>query len=289
MDLDRRTSTPMVQPILIEITECILDFLHDDVKALKNCSLVCKLWLPTTRFHLFRSLTITPGNFFQLSSPRESTLCNVIMDLRLERLKLWKLTEDYLERIAKLTALRSLVLVRVDICRLSPAALEILKVVDLRRLYFAGARTDNIDELMQIPCAFSSLESLSLCEISINNGYSTLDIHLPPTLRELAIESNHGWQINYSISPKYNPFKSNSDLTRWVLRHEPIPPITSLSLGITEPFCGRIAAMLHKSLEHLELKLFPLRQSELHIPLSPQAQGLSIYMLNVSVPLLTFD
>src|ERR1700722_987152 len=35
-----------------EIQDRILDFLHDSKPALKACALVCKAWLPTSRYHL---------------------------------------------------------------------------------------------------------------------------------------------------------------------------------------------------------------------------------------------
>ncbi|KAI0694164.1 hypothetical protein C8T65DRAFT_585236, partial [Cerioporus squamosus] len=34
----------------------IIEHLHDDPRALRACSLVCKDWAPTTRRHLFRKL-----------------------------------------------------------------------------------------------------------------------------------------------------------------------------------------------------------------------------------------
>jgi hypothetical protein len=41
-----------------DITDMIIDFLHDDTYTLKRCSRVCRSWLPATRFHLFRSINL---------------------------------------------------------------------------------------------------------------------------------------------------------------------------------------------------------------------------------------
>ncbi|EMD31171.1 hypothetical protein CERSUDRAFT_119983 [Gelatoporia subvermispora B] len=41
-----------------EITDRILDFLHGDVHALRNCSLTCRAWLPRSRFHLFSTMEL---------------------------------------------------------------------------------------------------------------------------------------------------------------------------------------------------------------------------------------
>ena len=37
----------------LEILDHIVDLLHDDTEALKQCCLVSKSWMPRTRRHLF--------------------------------------------------------------------------------------------------------------------------------------------------------------------------------------------------------------------------------------------
>ena len=46
-----------------EITDIIIDYLHHDVPSLQACALVSRAWLPSSRFHLFRSYTINPSRF----------------------------------------------------------------------------------------------------------------------------------------------------------------------------------------------------------------------------------
>src|ERR1700722_11607390 len=43
-----------------EIQDRILDFLHDSKPALKACALVCKAWLPTSRYHLTPVIKLNP-------------------------------------------------------------------------------------------------------------------------------------------------------------------------------------------------------------------------------------
>lgn len=43
-----------------ELTDRILDFLHDDRRALASCALTCRGWLPTSRHHLFHTLRQIP-------------------------------------------------------------------------------------------------------------------------------------------------------------------------------------------------------------------------------------
>ena len=42
-----------------ELTDYAIDFLHNDVYSLSSCSLTSRSWLPSARFHLFTSLSIS--------------------------------------------------------------------------------------------------------------------------------------------------------------------------------------------------------------------------------------
>ncbi|KAM5540164.1 hypothetical protein V8D89_006304 [Ganoderma adspersum] len=42
-----------------ELTDAIIDHLHDDRPSLQACALVCSAWLDPSRYHLFRSLTVS--------------------------------------------------------------------------------------------------------------------------------------------------------------------------------------------------------------------------------------
>ena len=48
----------MLPAIPQELSDTILDFLHDDVTALCSAGLVCKSWLPASRFHLFSDIQL---------------------------------------------------------------------------------------------------------------------------------------------------------------------------------------------------------------------------------------
>lgn len=45
-----------------ELTDRILDYLHDDVPTLKNCSLTCRSFLQRSRFNLFRIISVNIRN-----------------------------------------------------------------------------------------------------------------------------------------------------------------------------------------------------------------------------------
>ena len=58
-----------------ELFDIILDFLHNDVAALCSASLVCKSWLPASRFHLFSEI------FWELSAPSRTQCDHYGVDL----------------------------------------------------------------------------------------------------------------------------------------------------------------------------------------------------------------
>ncbi|KAF8183324.1 hypothetical protein K438DRAFT_1144488 [Mycena galopus ATCC 62051] len=43
-----------------ELWDAILDHLHHDRAALRAAALVCRIWVPTTRFYLFEDITLSP-------------------------------------------------------------------------------------------------------------------------------------------------------------------------------------------------------------------------------------
>jgi hypothetical protein len=45
-----------------ELIDTVVDFLHDDEESLANCSLVCKEWVPATRYHIFNNLLLDRWN-----------------------------------------------------------------------------------------------------------------------------------------------------------------------------------------------------------------------------------
>lgn len=43
-----------------ELTDHIIDYLHDDSCALATCALTCRQWLPAARYHSFGAVTLVP-------------------------------------------------------------------------------------------------------------------------------------------------------------------------------------------------------------------------------------
>jgi hypothetical protein len=69
-----------------ELTDVIVDFLYGDEESLANCSLVCKEWLPTARYHIIKKLLLYPWNveaFMNLITHPSATLVPHIHHLKI--------------------------------------------------------------------------------------------------------------------------------------------------------------------------------------------------------------
>ena len=103
-----------------EVTDIIIDHLHDCRYALKKCSLVCKDWRASSRYHLFHTAIFAPEKVafsdlltFLASAP---DVCPYIQDLTLSGYRGISL-KDLRAALAALTSLRSLSLDRLHISR----------------------------------------------------------------------------------------------------------------------------------------------------------------------------
>jgi hypothetical protein len=75
----------MIPTFPAELTDRIIDFLHSDKDALSSCSLVCKSWLPSSRYHC--SLCISSRNvdsFVKLLDSPISTIAKYAHCLELQ-------------------------------------------------------------------------------------------------------------------------------------------------------------------------------------------------------------
>lgn len=70
-----------------ELLDYVIDFLHDDTAALRNCSLVCHAFVSSARFHLFQDVTIKQWTFsraMDLFTDKSPELATYIRRLRFE-------------------------------------------------------------------------------------------------------------------------------------------------------------------------------------------------------------
>jgi hypothetical protein len=70
----------------IELVDIVIDFLHLDDETLEVCSLVCRNWLPASRFHLFGTVRVEWSNVLslvELLATPSSTIANHVHTLRI--------------------------------------------------------------------------------------------------------------------------------------------------------------------------------------------------------------
>ncbi|KAJ7171119.1 hypothetical protein C8R46DRAFT_1349214 [Mycena filopes] len=68
-----------------ELEDAVIDFCHDDHGTLASCGLVCRAWLPASRYHLFCTISLTMQNaaaFMDLIS-RSTTIAPLVCDVEL--------------------------------------------------------------------------------------------------------------------------------------------------------------------------------------------------------------
>jgi hypothetical protein len=61
----------------LELYDRIIDHLHCDQVTLKTCALVCKSWLPASRYHLSQAFSLTCWNCERVLLLLESPLCTL--------------------------------------------------------------------------------------------------------------------------------------------------------------------------------------------------------------------
>jgi hypothetical protein len=237
-----------------EIIDSIIDFLHSDIHALGMCSLVCKSWLPASRYHLFHVVTIGAHNsnkFQQLLRYRPSTWRKVVVHFVIGTVEsslsfppkadppFFTPRAKLINFIPRLPALRSLKMTRVILKRYpqfsawrSMDGFKTLTVIEMVFVQFTTCCT-----LLEILAAFSSLERLKLSEIRWN---SIGNIPPPPTFLHLrSLTAN---------------CKDNSEILNW-LSEGPLPALRELSICAASTPCNRLLRTAGGSLQHLEVTL----------------------------------
>ncbi|KAI0786724.1 hypothetical protein C8Q75DRAFT_264148 [Abortiporus biennis] len=127
-----------------ELLDHIIDFLHDDKKALCTCSLICRSFLQTARYHLWRSLHITTR-----TEPSDKTTFRQFLD------HLQSSPSTFCENIQFLT-------------------LDGNNDIHTASNWAVYARTVHLDFLFELLNQLPSLRELKLLHVSIKGRYSRL-------------------------------------------------------------------------------------------------------------------
>ena len=155
--------------------DVIIDHLHDDIQSLKACSLVCKTWTRSARFHLFSTLTVSRLGAIKRLLRSAPAVISSIRHLHL-RNQLWGII---LPLLVGFESIKSLTLTGVSIDRMGADVLSGLcynfsaaVVVRLKDVEF-----DSSAQLFDFICAFPRLQRLAISFIGTSDEFES---DLPP-------------------------------------------------------------------------------------------------------------
>jgi len=239
------SANPVLPP---ELTDRIIDYLHDDNRSLSVCSLVYRSWLPTARYHRFDMvvLKVMEMSTFQALLDSSPAVANVVSKLSLEASTRFSIeyfpNNDPLSIISRMPHLRHLRLVRLKIfmtdlqCFTSASNLNLLN-----SLSFDHCRFSSYESVIVFVSFFSGLRHLSMYDVS--NGLQIAPAQFPvyrnPHLEELHLEG----------------FDYREDFHLWLT--SPKSMVKSLSCTIENETdsrqSGAALRLLGESIERLEI------------------------------------
>ena len=155
--------------------DVIIDHLHDDIQSLRACSLVCKSWTRSSRFHLFSTLTVSRLSAVERLLKSAPAIIPFIRHLHLRRL-LWDII---LPLLVGFKSIKSLTTTGLDTHRLDAHVLSdfccnfsAAVVVQLDDAVF-----DDADQLVRFICAFPRLQRLAINCMGLPDEFGS---DLPP-------------------------------------------------------------------------------------------------------------
>jgi hypothetical protein len=190
-----------IQRLPPELVDAIIGLLHTDPATLATCALVCKSWVPASRYHRFSQLVIRPRPKIEISELLSSTMCTIapaVQHLKLVMLEGLSSLHDIassLPNVMQLTILKSTL---QDTHNFSPAALVSL-LENLHHLQLINVRFDTPDLLFSLLRHSPQLRSVIFSRVRFKkpNGDSDRD--------------------QYALTPELKSLKVQNDLLPWVM------------------------------------------------------------------------
>ncbi|KAH7913107.1 hypothetical protein BJ138DRAFT_1124656 [Hygrophoropsis aurantiaca] len=234
-----------------EITDHVIDHLHIDTRMLGICSLVCKSWLPASRFHLFSTISLHPwkkDSFLRLLDSTYSSFAPYVRHLFIREGRgayTWekKWLNEALPLMTALTRIESLEIEQIIWEFLGTAAKksfrEIFREVKQLRLRQFEFRTGT--ELVDFLTAFPILETLRLENVKWEKETTQLlDASVPSRLRVVG--------MNYC---------RKGPVLDWLLTNPGVARVDTVRLGMITardtPTVSRYLQFLGDSLTELHL------------------------------------
>ena len=185
----RVPSLPVHPGIPPELSDRVIDFLHNDWATLKACSLTCKAWLPASRFHLWNRVVLrysADGTDYAEFLKNSPVIASCIVDLMVE---FPTDRNNDASREAETTWMKETLIPIFSTLRI------------LRKLMFVGAFFGEDDFLAKIRSSLSTAKvvQLSMCHFSNFSRFVEL-VWSSPLLENLRIDT-----ISFDQIDAYTP------------------------------------------------------------------------------------
>jgi hypothetical protein len=160
-----------------EVTDVIVDFLHDDIKALGTCCLISRAFIPSSRYHLYKELTLDDKSSRELLGILSSPFCTIIPFVHTLCVKLlprwpdetWKKTT--IPQLRKLSNARTLHLCGEPLGwkrHASKIGADLLPLFAwLTELKITTGRFESFAQFVDVLCAWPSLECLYIGQVDL--------------------------------------------------------------------------------------------------------------------------
>lgn len=247
-------TTPNVTPVEIplELIDNIMDHLHDDKHTLTRSSLVCRAWLPSTRYHLFRSVFLqshTAGRFLALVDSPHCTILNFVRNLRIDEgagrfVYDSKWVNNAIPVLARLFAVESLEIWHWSWENLgaNEKAIFLSGFKQVKALDLSNVHLKTFEQALELLSAFPALEKLSLESVTWDRASSSEPASTVITfpLRTLELGSCH-----------------KTHVLNWLLSQHGVGLVEALHLHKIQsgelPLIDQLLRATNTSLRHIEL------------------------------------
>ena len=213
-DLSHSPSPPMSSYIPPELIDQIIDYLHNDPKSLNACALTAKDWLPSARYHRFRSIRFQSAkkidSFHQFSqfAPgllpyyQEAIICDnsgYVPASILEAAANACLTLPNLERIK----------FNNRIYASTPRVVTILYPIanKITTLNLSGTLFASSNDFWPLICSFPNLNVVQACDVTFGSMEETaflpVSTYEPPITTFCVSTSRQGFVIEHLIDPPF--------------------------------------------------------------------------------------
>lgn len=237
-----------------EITDRIIDHLHGDLQSLRQCSLVCKVWLPRSRYHYFHSVIL--GN--QSTCRRFVRLLddNPNVGYCVKELKIF----IYFEQPSWLASILPYIARRLpSVARLHLGGNGLYQALwfrhfnSVQELYMSSCTFESINEFIALLCYLPSLKDMYCSNVLVGDAASIeappiTTTHPRPALRKLEVLSTR---------------LDSKMFTEWLMEEGMHRSVEEIVLRPLQKYhlvnVGRFVKAIGPSLKRFEIALIALR------------------------------